>query len=116
MIVEVGVDGARDDEEFFVISFHLLVDVFAEVAGMGFFSMDEEDGCLDFIGVDIDRPGGSSVSHLWWSRRISGCSLSLSVTGNYVSLALWAAATISAAVRPYFFKRSADEPDSPKVS
>ena len=47
MIVEVGVDGARDDEEFFVISFHLLVDVFAEVAGMGFFSMDEEDGCLD---------------------------------------------------------------------
>ena len=58
MIVEVGVDGARDDEEFFVISFHLLVDVFAEVAGMGFFSMDEEDGCLDFIGVDIDRHAG----------------------------------------------------------
>lgn len=64
MIVEVGVDGARDDEEFFVISFHLLVDVFAEVAGMGFSSMDEEDGCLDFIGVDIDRHAAKSGREL----------------------------------------------------
>lgn len=51
VVVEVHMAGAGDDEEFLVVASELLEGVFAEVAGMGLFAVDEEDGAADFTGV-----------------------------------------------------------------
>lgn len=51
VVVEVHMAGAGDDEEFLVVAGELLEGVFAEVAGMGLFAVDEKDGAADFTGV-----------------------------------------------------------------
>lgn len=51
VVVEVHMAGTGDDEELLVVAGELLEGVFAEVAGMGLFAVDEEDGAADFTGV-----------------------------------------------------------------
>ena len=58
VVVEVGVDGAGDDEDFLVAIFHRRAvavfaghfgkGIFAEIAAVGFFAVDEEHGVFYF--------------------------------------------------------------------
>ena len=50
-VVQVGVAGAWDDHQFLVIALQFFESVFAEVTGVGFLAVDDQDGVADLPGV-----------------------------------------------------------------
>lgn len=51
LIVEVRVGRTGHDEEFLIIPFEAFEGVFTEVAGMGLFAVDDQNGTLYFAEV-----------------------------------------------------------------
>ena len=55
LIIEVSVVCSRDDKQFFIVPGQLTVGRFAEIAGMGLLSMNEEYSRADLVAVLQDR-------------------------------------------------------------
>ena len=62
LIVEVRVGRTGHDEEFLIIPFEAFEGVFTEVAGMGLFAVDDQDGTLYFAEVLQNRVGNEAHS------------------------------------------------------
>ena len=54
-IVEVGVVGTGNNQQFFVVAFELFVGAFAEVTGVSLFAVYDQNGAADFIGEGKQR-------------------------------------------------------------
>ena len=50
-VVQVRMVCTGNDHQFLVVAFQLFERVFAEIAGMGLFSMNEKYGAADFVDV-----------------------------------------------------------------
>ena len=53
-VIEIGMDGPRNDHQFFVVRVlaavdHVGIGVTAEIAGMGFLAMNQENSAADLI-------------------------------------------------------------------
>ena len=47
--------GIGNNHQFFIIAFQLLESILTKIAGVSFFSMNEQHGTADFIGIRKDR-------------------------------------------------------------
>ena len=47
--------GTGNNHQFFIVAFQLLESILTKIAGVSFFSMNEQHGTADFIGIRKDR-------------------------------------------------------------
>lgn len=51
IVIQVGMVGIGNDQQFLVVASQFLIGILAEIARMGFLSVDKQDGAADFACV-----------------------------------------------------------------
>ena len=54
-VIQIRMYGSGNNQQFLIIALQFLECIFTEITGMGFFSMNEQHGAADFIGIRKNR-------------------------------------------------------------